>query len=192
MKPRVVLVPRWGGTPSHDFYPWLRTELDALGVELSALHLPDPGTPTIETWVPAVRAAIDDVVAAPGPPPIVVGHSVGCQALMRALAGFERQVASACLLVAAWWSVDEPWPSIRPWIDTPFDHERTRAAASRFSALLSDDDPFTRDHAETATLFRERLGADVRVVPGAKHFNGAREPAVLTSICELISAAEAN
>jgi uncharacterized protein len=190
MKPRVVLAPRWGGTPSHDFYPWLRTELDALGVELFALHLPDPGTPTLEAWVPALRAAIDEAVAAPGPPPVVVGHSVGCQAVMRALAGFDRPVASACLLVAAWWDVDQPWPSIRPWIDTPFDHARTRAAASRFSVLLSDDDPFTRDHARTAALFRERLGATVRIASGAKHFNGEREPAVLESLLELLGSVE--
>lgn len=192
MKPRVVLAPRWGGTPSHDFYPWLRTELDALGVELSALHLPDPGTPTIEAWVPAVRAAIDDALEVAGPPPIVVGHSVGCQAVMRALAGFDRPVASACLLVAAWWSVDEPWPSIRPWIDTPFDHARTRAASARFSVLLSDDDPFTRDHDRSAALFRERIGADSHIVAGAKHFNAEREPAVLASISELLSFIEAH
>jgi uncharacterized protein len=187
MKPRVVLAPRWGGTPSHDFYPWLRTELDALGVELFALHLPDPATPTIEAWVPAVRAAIDDALKTPGPLPIVVGHSVGCQAVMRALAGFDRPAASACLLVAAWWSVDEPWPSIRPWIDTSFDHARARAAASRFSVLLSDDDPFTRDHEHDAALFRERLGAEVRTVSGAKHFNGAREASVLEALEELLA-----
>lgn len=190
MKPRVVLAPRWGGTPSHDFYPWLRTELGALGVELSALHLPNPSTPTIEAWVPAVRAAIEDALEADGAPPIVVGHSVGCQTVMRALAGFDREVASACLLVAAWWQVDEPWPSILPWIDTPFDHARARAAASRFSVLLSDDDPFTRDHAHTAALFRERLGATPRVASGAKHFNAEREPAVLGSLLELLGSVE--
>lgn len=190
MKPRVVLAPRWGGTPTHDFYPWLRKELDALGVELSALHLPDPSTPTIEAWVPAVRTAIEDALEADGAPPIVVGHSVGCQAVMRALAGFDREVASACLLVAAWWQVDEPWPSILPWIDTPFDHLRARAAASRFSVLLSDDDPFTRDHARTAALFRERLGAKLRVASGAKHFNAEREPAVLESLLELLDSVE--
>jgi predicted alpha/beta hydrolase family esterase len=191
MKPRVVLAPRWGGTPSHDFYPWLRTELGALGVELSALHLPNPGTPTIDAWVPAVRVAIEDALEAAAPPPIVVGHSVGCQAVMRALACFDRPVLSACLLVAAWWHVDEPWPSIRPWIDTPFEHARARAAVARFSVLLSDDDPFTRDHAHTAALFRERLGANVRIAAGAKHFNGDREPIVLASIAELLPVAEA-
>jgi len=48
--------------------------------------------------------------------------------------------------------------------------------------LLSDNDPFTADSAANAALWRARLHAQVRLVPGARHFNGAQEPAVYDAL----------
>ena len=118
---------------------------------------------------------------------VLLGHSVGAQTAMRALADLQSGTRVAgLLLVAGWWTVDEPWPAIQPWLDTPFDWDRTRAAAARRVVLLSTDDPFTADASRSRRLFEERLDAEVRVLPGARHFNGAEEPAVLAAAAELL------
>lgn len=180
---RVVVMPRWSGTPRSDWYPWLREALGGWGGALDVLALPDADAPTIEGCVAAIEAAVDDGALGST---LLVGHSVSCQAMVRYLARRPAGVAAAGLLaVAGWWSVDAPWPSIVPWIEAPVDTERARAAVERVVVLLSDNDPFTADHAANTTLWRTRMGADVRVVPGAKHFNGAVEPAVLDGLAAL-------
>jgi len=90
------------------------------------------------------------------------------------------------LCVAGWWDVDEPWGTLRPWIDQQPDTELVRAALEKIIVLLSDNDPFTSDWRDNERQWRERLGAEVRVVPGAKHFNGAQEPAVRDALLALL------
>ena len=90
------------------------------------------------------------------------------------------------LLVAAWWDVDDPWPSILPWQALEHDAVTVRAAVGRPHVLLSDNDPFTSDWRRNSDAWGERLGADVRVCEGAKHFNAGYEPAVLAAIRELL------
>jgi predicted alpha/beta hydrolase family esterase len=116
---------------------------------------------------------------------VLLGHSVGAQAAMRALAEPGPPVCGL-VLVAGWWTIDNPWPSIQTWIDAPLDWERTCERAARRLVLVSTDDPFTADAARTRRLFEERLAAEVRVHDRAAHFNGAEEPAVLAAVRELL------
>ncbi|MFZ6185056.1 alpha/beta hydrolase [Nannocystis pusilla] len=187
--PRLLVVPRWAGTPRSDFYPWLVDSLAAAPGRpfdpVVVADLPNPGTPRLDTWPPAIARLLGD------DPDVlrdtfVLGHSVGCQALLHALAALPAGSRVAGMLaVAGWWSVDEPWPTILPWQDNLPDLARVRAAVPRLTVLLSDGDPFTRDHQANAVLWRERLGAEVEVVPGARHFNASQEPTVLAALLRL-------
>jgi len=183
---RLCIIPRWGGGPDHDYYPWLRRELAATGrfAEVLSPEMPTPGEPSLTAWparVAEVVGADPDARART----VLLGHSVGCQAVLRYLAGLPAgaRVAGA-LLVAGWFTVDRPWPTIRPWIEAPLDLDAARAACPRLVVLLSDNDPFTADHAANRAAWEARLGAEVRLAPGAQHFNGAEEPAVLATLLE--------
>lgn len=198
VRDRVVIVPRWAGTAASDWYPWLIEELDPKRAKVEIVELPEPNAPKISACVAALREALGEELAALGDA-LLVGHSVGCQALLRYLAELGREheaeagVGPKLLCVAGWWRVDEPWPTIRPWIDTPIDDAALRrATAAGVQVLLSDNDPFTADWQTNAEAWRERLGAEVRVVSGAKHFNGAREPEVLAEIRRLSAGASSS
>lgn len=199
MKQRLVVVPRWGGKPGSDYYPWLVASLANClhgppglnsGLEIVVCDLPDPGTPRLDTWPPEIFAVLGtdrEALARTW----VLAHSVGCQAALHALAGLNDGLQIAGLLaVAGWWTVDRPWPTILPWQDNLADFARVRAAVPRVALLLSDNDPFTADHAGNAALWRERLAAEVTVVPGAKHFNNSEEPAVLAALRRLMATSE--
>ncbi|HYH96978.1 RBBP9/YdeN family alpha/beta hydrolase [Hyalangium sp.] len=179
----LFIVPRWAGRPDTDFYSWLEAQIREARQGLSSvrtLDMPHPAQPTIEAWVGALATAVGPT---PAPSTVLMGHSVGCQAVLRYLATLPPgHVIDGALLVAAWWDVDKPWESIVPWIETPVDLARVRAAARRFVVLLSDNDPFTADHARNRRLWEERLGAEVVLAPGARHFNNPREPAVLETL----------
>ena len=193
MKPRkkLVVVPRWSGTPAHDWYPWLVERMLESGIYDPVLiaDMPDPGLPTISGWTRAIASIVGDDRESLDST-VLVGHSVGAQAVLHFLASLPQgcQVASA-VFVAGWWDVDQPWDSIRPWIAHTHDCQQIRRAAKSIHVLLSDNDPFTADHETTAALWRLRLGATVQLIPAAKHFNGAVEPAVYE--CLSLVAAEA-
>jgi predicted alpha/beta hydrolase family esterase len=181
---RIVVAPRWGGTPADDWYPWATGELERDGVSLEALEMPDPTEPEIDAWVAAVSAGLAGGVPAET---VLVGHSVGCRAALGAVERLPDGVAlRGLVLAAAWWDVDDPWPSILPWQALGHDATRIQAAAGRPLVLLSDNDPFTADWQRNSDEWVERLDADVRVYTGVKHFNASQEPAVLAAIRELL------
>lgn len=181
---RLCIVPRWGGSPEKDYYPWLRSELAALPLfdEVLSPEMPDPGTPTIAAWTGRIREVVgtDPETLAQT---VLLGHSVGCQAVLRFLASLPEGTRVAGVVnVAGWFAVDKPWDSIRPWMDIPLDDAAIRARASKIIVLLSDNDPFTADHAQNSQAWKDRLGAEVVFVPGRRHFNEAQEPAVLETL----------
>ncbi|HLM74911.1 MAG TPA: alpha/beta hydrolase [Polyangiaceae bacterium] len=180
---RLRIVPRWGGNPESDFYPWLARVLaersPAPFDDVRALAMPEPSLPTIDGWVGRLSTDLGADLGT-APETVLVAHSVGCQALLRYLASLPEGVKyRGALLVAGWLSIDKPWESIRPWLETSPDLARARAAVGDLIVLLSDNDPFTADYQENKRAWEERADARVIVAPGAKHFNAAEEPAVL-------------
>ncbi|MEZ4300045.1 MAG: alpha/beta hydrolase [Polyangiaceae bacterium] len=186
---RVLIVPRWSGTPTSDCYPWLTAALARRfgeGLSVTALSMPDPGTPRLDTWPPALLAAAGDDRALLRQT-LFVGHSVGCQTVLRALASMPDDITvGGALLIAGWFTVDKPWATIQPWIQEPCDLARARARTPWLEVLVSDNDPFTADFEKTARDFRERTRASVTIHPGAKHFNAPEEPAVLSALTSRI------
>jgi hypothetical protein len=183
--PRIVVIPRWGGTASDDWYPWLRREL--AGISMHVLELPDPQAPTIESWTYGILEALGDDPYALAQT-LLVGHSVGAQAALRATAMLAPGRAVANLLaVAGWLSIDEPWPEIQPWIDTPIDADEVAEGAHRIRVLISTNDPYTADHGANADAWRERFEAETVIVDDAAHFNAAQEPIVLHHVRELFA-----
>jgi hypothetical protein len=187
---RIVSIPRWSGTADSDFYPWLREQL---GREIEIETVPLLPAPN----APEVAATVDAAVRILGADPevlgrtLVIGHSVGVQVAMRALASLpEGTRVQALVGVAGWWSVDQPWASLLPWQE-PFAFEGVRSRCVEARILISDDDPFTAGFETTARLFAERIGAEVGVVRGAKHFNGATAPAVLEVVRAALARASA-
>lgn len=180
------MVPRRGGRGDSDFYPWLARRLREQGWrgEVETAPLLPPDAPDLASTVSAVRGRLGGAGRAART--VLVGHSVGAQAVMRALAVPGPAVAGL-VLVAAWWTLDRPDPVLARWIEAPFDWQRARERAARRVVLLSTDDPYTADAARTRRLFEERLAAEVRIHDRAGHFNRDEEPAVLHAVRELVS-----
>src|SRR5688572_5739030 len=131
---RLVIIPRWAGSPADDFYPWLvqtlRRDHGDVFDELEVVDMPQFRVPELGMWTAATRIAIG--VAEQAARTVVAGHSVGFQAVMRALAELEDGVVvPAAVGIAPWFRIDAPWPTLVPWIETPFELERVRTAARR-------------------------------------------------------------
>lgn len=178
----VVIVHQWGGSPTSDWYPWLAQELRGRGAAVMVPTMPDPDAPRIDPWVNALRNVLRPLTE----PITLIGHSVGCQAILRALEGLQPPtVVAACYFVAGWLTLKnlsrEEQTVAEPWLVTPMNFSAVRRHCPAFTVLLSDDDPYVP--AENADLFRAALAANVIMHSGRKHFSEADG---ITSLPEIL------
>ena len=193
----VYVVPRWAGAPTDDWYPWLTQQLasvaaeDGIDYQVPVLNMPAWDLPVIEKAIDYLTEVIpparlnDDI--------ILVGHSVGCLAILHYLARVAEGPAAAprqvggVLCVAGWFSVDSPWQDILNWMHAPVDYEaaRTLIPANKLMVLLSDDDPYTSGYQENERLWVERLDSQVSILAGRQHFSAQLDLDVRDAVRDL-------
>ena len=189
MNKRLIVIPRWAGTPKSDWYPWIQRTLEAMQPQpfdpVVIADMPNPDQPTISAWVGRVKELLG-ADAEQIAQTIIVGHSVGCQAVLRALAGQPQDVqVGGVLCVAGWFWTDAPWDSLMPWIKTPIDLERVRSViGQKLVVMISTNDMHTADWQANRRAWQERLDAEVIIVPGANHFNGEQYPEILQALVD--------
>jgi len=169
---RVIIVHQWGGSPSSDWYPWLAGELNKCEYEVILPAMPSPNAPVIEAWVEALGKAVGEINAND----IFVGHSVGCQTILRYLEGAQGQ-ATKTILVAPWLKLsnevmgDPEYNELaKPWLERSIDWAKVKTHSGSFICFFSKDDPYVP--IENAELFKSSLGAKVIIEDGQKHYDG--------------------
>ncbi len=167
---RAFLIHGWGGKADGGWRPWLKRELEARGYVVESLDMPDTDNPRIETWVPFLAAA----VGVPDEETVLVGHSIGCQTILRYMATLpEGQHIGVAYLVGGWFSKrtnydnEEELRISKPWRETPIDFERVRRAAKEIVAIFSDNDPYVPLENEVA--IRETFGAKTIILEKMGH-----------------------
>lgn len=167
---RVILIHGWGGNPDEAWMPDFKRRLTASGFEVIAVQMPDTDAPQIGSWV----GRISELVGSPDGNTHLVGHSVGCQAIMRYLAALpEYSRVGHVVFVAPWFNLmnlEEGEDAVaKPWIETPIDLDAVRRNSADITAIFSDDDPVVP--IENAEFFRERLDAHVIVEHAKGHLS---------------------
>lgn len=167
---KVFIVHRWGENSKSDWLPWLAEELRAKGLEVVTPDMPETENPRIENWV----GKLAEIVGAPNEETYFVGHSIGCQTILRYLEKQNVKVGGA-VFVAGWFNLenleDEESKAIaRPWIETSIDAEKIKQVLPKSVLLISDNDPYGALE-ENKAKFAE-LGAEIIVMPKAGHITG--------------------
>lgn len=187
MKKRVVIAHNWSGKPEDNWYPWLKAELEKRGFEVQVPVMSEHEDPVIEEWV----GKLADAVGKCDEQTYFVGHSIGCQTIMRYVASQDDKIGG-CMFIAGWFKTenleDEETEDIaRPWQETPIDFNRVLAATTKFTVFLSSNDPYDAVQ-ENEQLFKEKLDADVTILPNKGHFtaeDGVTElPEVLDAVLQ--------
>ncbi len=167
---RVFIVHKWGGTPSSDWYPWLKKELEAKGYSVEVPSMPDTDNPKIDAWVGFLKEKVGN----PDKDTYLVGHSIGCQTILRYLEKIDTKVSSV-VLVAGWVNLtpetfkEEGAEDIaKPWLETPLDWDKIKANCGKFLSLFSDDDKCVP--VSDAEIFKEKLGGEIIIQKGKGHY----------------------
>lgn len=168
MKKRVFIIHGWGGNPNEAWQAWIREELEKKGYEVVAPQIPNAEEPKMEEWIPFVS----DLVGEPDENTFFIGHSIGCQTIMRYLEKIYPQKIGGVVFVAGWFNlVNLSGPNeeriAKPWIEAPIDFEKVKSATKNILVLLSDNDRWVP--LSDKEIFEEKLGAKV-IVKHLGHF----------------------
>jgi len=176
MAKRVVLVHGWADRPNRGWFLWLDEELSKRGFEIIAPILPDRKNPRREAWVNALKEA----VGTPDEETYFVGHSAGCQAVLRFIAEFPDTVVGPTVFVAGSLRSreeveDDPERLARweEWHGDVIDFEKVRKQIPKSLAVFSDDDPWVP--VSHSKKFKERLGSEIVIEQGKGHFSFVKD-----------------
>ncbi len=184
---RAFIVHGWDGSPQSHWYPWLKEELEKIGFKVRVPAMPDTSEPNIEKWVSHLKGQVGTL----DEETFFIGHSIGCQTIMRYLEKAPSKVKVPGVVFVAGWFVlenleDEEVEQIaKPWISTPLDFSAIKSKIKNLSVFLSSNDLFGCVE-ENARLFREKLGAQVIIEKNKGHFTEGDGFAEIPQVLDII------
>jgi len=183
---KVIIIHGWGGYPEKIWFPWLKDELENLGFFVLVPQLPDSGIPTIENWLPALNTTITN----PDEETFLVGHSMGCQTIIRYLESLPENIKiGGAVFVAGFLDCLTNMSAVEnkiaePWLKTPIDFDSVKSHLKTSTAIFSDDDPFVP--LDEQNNFRDQLGSKIIVKTSAGHFSEETKTTELPIVLEEI------
>ena len=176
---RAFIVHGWGGSPREGWFPWLKNELTHKGFSVFLLSMPRPKKPLITDWVSHLAKSVKNSDSET----YFVGHSIGCQTILRYLEKVDTLVGGA-VLVAPWLTLTgletkEDKETAKSWLETPIDFVHVKKIAT-IHALFSDNDPFVS--MENVRLFKQKLAAVTMIEHHKGHFTGDDDVILLHSV----------
>jgi predicted alpha/beta hydrolase family esterase len=188
MNKRIVLVHGWGGSPRGCWLPWLKQELEKKGFEVIVPQMPNTNEPKIETWVPFLEKELDGA----DENTYFIGHSIGCQTILRYLQSLPGNVkVGGVLLVAGFVNLtsvveedEEDYEVAQPWLETPLNWEDIAFHCNKFTAIFSDNDPWVP--LDDSEIFKENLNAKILVEHNQDHFNAPKHQIILSELLKML------
>jgi len=174
MTKRVFIIHGWDHNPSCHWYPWLKKELEEKDFEVFVPEMPNTEEPKINEWVSFLKEQVGELTEQT----YFIGHSVGCQGVLRYLEILDSNVkVGGVVLIAPWMyldskTIEEEGEEIveiaKPWMETPIDWDKIRIHTNKFICLLSDNDPYVP--LSNKELFEEKLFAKIIIEHNKGHY----------------------
>lgn len=169
---RIYLVHCWDGKSSDGSYPWLASQLNNDNIEVVLLDMPNSSTPSIEEWVNTLNNKVENL----NKDSYFIGHSIGCQTIMRYLQTKDITKIGGILFVAPWFNLlpkaieeKESYHIAYPWIHTPIHLEKIKQFTNNIHCIFSSDDYFVSLNQEKE--FKDQLNANTIVVHNKGHIS---------------------
>jgi len=181
---RIFLVHGWGGSPKNDWLPWAKKELSGSGYEVVAPEMPETDHPKIDLWI----NKLNEVVGDPKRDDIFVGHSIGCQTILRYLETISNKIDKV-ILIAPWWYLTldegEEQADADPWLKVGVDFEKIKSKTDNFVAVFSDNDPFVPME-KNVEFFKEKLNPEIIIKTKMGHFTEGDGASKIPFLLDLI------
>ncbi|WP_278315426.1 RBBP9/YdeN family alpha/beta hydrolase [Lolliginicoccus levis] len=177
---RAIIVHGYSAHTGKHWFPWLEDELAARGHDVHRVELPRPNEPDRGEWDAAIAQAIGPVDEAT----VLIGHSLGCLALLRFLASQwgrgGAQGLGGLVLVAGFVEKLPGVPELDGFIGAGMDAAPLGARIRHAAVIHSDDDEIVPP--ELSVQLAKALGARDISVPGGGHFLEGEMPEALVEV----------
>src|SRR3989338_1031463 len=136
--------------------------------------MPDADNRRIERWIPK----ISEIVGIDDENTYFVGHSMGCQAIVRYLETLPQGIkVGGAVFVGGFFkrlTSLEPGPDIEEvvehWLSRPCDLSKAKKRLSKSVAIFSDNDPYVP--LDNQDDFKDKLGSKIIIEHKKGHFSG--------------------
>ncbi len=169
---RVFIIHGWGGNSEESWFPWLKKELEQRKFKVIVPNMPNSKIPKIDAWV----SHLTENIGKADKNTFLVGHSIGCQAIMRYLEQLSpKEKIGGAVLVAGFFTLigltTKEKPIAKPWLENSIDFKKVKEHCSNLTVILSDNDSYVPLE-ENKLKFEKELNAKVIVKHNLGHFSG--------------------
>ena len=137
-----IIVHGWEGSSQSDWMPWAKAAFEKEGTKVVVPDIPHTEAPEIGEWVEYLKS----IVGTPNKDTYFIGHSIGCQTILRYLETLNAPVGGA-IFVAGWFTLTnlegpEAEAVAKPWIEEPMDFKKIKTNLPRSVVMRGDNDQF--------------------------------------------------
>lgn len=161
--------------------------MEKRGFEVVIPEMPNTSEPEIHVWVSHLKNIVGEL----NKDTYFIGHSIGCQTIMRFLEkeNYNGKIGKV-IFVAGWFKLDNlEGEKVReiadPWINTPIDFNKINEKIDNLTVFLSSNEPYNYVE-ENKITFEGKLNAKVIILKNKGHFteeDGVKElPEILKEI----------
>ncbi len=168
---KAIIVHGWDGSPEEPMHRWLKKELEKRGYDVIVPKMPNPGEPEIGAWV----SYLNKIIGKLDEKTLLIGHSIGCQTIMRYLAKENFNGKINIIFIAGWFKLDnleskEIEAIAKPWLTIPINFNKVKQKINSLVVFLSNNEPYNFvDY--NAKMFKEKLGAKTVILKNMGHFS---------------------
>ncbi|HEY9705733.1 MAG TPA: Fe-Mn family superoxide dismutase [Allocoleopsis sp.] len=172
-----IIVHGWDGDSRIGWFKWIKEEIEKLGHKAITPQMPNPGEPKINEWTEKLFEISRTLNQKDT---IFIGHSIGCQAILRFLEKYNFECGGAIFVAGFFDLLENAYTEnpdtekesrriARPWIKNKINFEKIRISKNKSFAIFSDNDPHV-DYKSNPKLFEEKLKSIVIIEHGKDHY----------------------
>ena len=189
---KIYIVHCWDGTKDDGWYPWLDEKISSDDNRVIRFNMSDTEHPKIKEWVSELDKQVDSI----DENTYFIGHSIGCQTILRYLENKNTEKIGGILFVAPWLDLlpeaisdEDSYNTAYPWINTKIDFDKIKKMTNNITCIFSDDDYFVSITQKEE--FEKLLNAKTIIVSGKGHISaddGVNElPEIYSKTIEMLN-----
>lgn len=152
-----------GGKPTDNWLPYLKRELEKIGIETEAPQFPDADLARASYWIPFLKDTLNTNANT-----IIIGHSSGAIAAMKFAE--KNQILGSVLVGAYHTDLGFEKEKLSGYFDLPWDWNAIKQNQQWIIQFAGINDPWIP--IEEARFIHEKLATDYHEFPDQGHFGG--------------------
>jgi uncharacterized protein len=163
----VVLIHGTYGSPTENWFPWLREQIRDAGHNVKTPSFSTPDGQSLTSW----RRQFDEQVGSIGSDCVLVGHSLGALFMCDLLERSQKPIRASFFASGFSSLLGNPEFDVpnATFVRSDFDWKRIRKNGGKMFAYFGDNDPYVPKKASEE--FASKLGVHPKVISGGGHLN---------------------